>query len=304
MVQLSSWQLPGINLQQSNTSTNRPQLIMSEFNSASCGGVPAISDTFAVGSLWTVDYALQMASVGYSAAYLHTRERGITYNLFAPPEGPDGAAGAWVTGPPYYALVAAAEALHTPDGNGNIVVDLNINNSTKDKGVNVAGYGIYDSKGTTLQQFALFNYANVSTSGAVTTATFNLPASAFASSSGKNNVTVKYLSAQDAAEKINIAWGGQTLAGVGNGSFKDVTSSWAAPNKILDCTNGCTVEVPATALAVVFAGGANQVVTVKKPANTTNSTNNSALHSTPLFMSLSNSFVFILGGLIVSSILA
>lgn len=50
-------------------------MLMSEFNSASCGGIPGISDTFAVGALWSIDYALQLASVGYTAAYIHTREQ-------------------------------------------------------------------------------------------------------------------------------------------------------------------------------------------------------------------------------------
>jgi len=256
VVQLASWQQPGINIVQSNTSANHPQLIMSEFNSASCGGIPKISDTFAVGSLWTIDYALQMASVGYSAAYLHTRERGISYNLFAPPEGPNGGPGPWVTNPPYYALIATAEALQSTDG--SIVVDLNIGNSKTNQDATVAGYAVYDAKGTSVQQFVLFNYANVSSA----TTTFALPPSAF-QSGNKNTVAVKYLSAQDLHETTNIAWGGQTLAGVGNGTFKNDSSSWAVPTKNVDCSNGCSIEVPPTAMAVVFANGVSKVNTAQ-----------------------------------------
>ncbi|KAG6903473.1 hypothetical protein C0995_005496 [Termitomyces sp. Mi166 len=232
---------------------------MSEFNSASCGGVPTISDTFAVGTLWTVDYALQMAAVGYSAAYLHTRERGISYNLFAPPEGPNGNTGDWITNPPYYALIATAEALQTTDGVGSVVVDLNIANSKTDKRATVAGYAIYDSKGSTVEQFVLFNYANVSNfpDSSDVAATFALPAGAF-STTKKTGITVKFLSASGLAEKYNIAWGGQSLVAVGNGIFQDNNATWAIPNQQLDCTNGCSVNVPAAAMAVVFAGGVDK----------------------------------------------
>lgn len=247
---LAAWQQPGIQTTLGNTSTNRPQLIMSEFNSASCGGIPKISDTFAVGSLWTIDYALQMASVGYSAAYLHTRERGITYNLFAPPVGP--LDGTWVTNPPYYALVATAEALQTTGG-GSIVVDLNIAKSQTDLSATVAGYAVYESAGSQVEQFVLFNYANTSNS----LATFALPSTAFASN-GKN-VTVKYLSAKSLGEQVDISWGGETLAGVGNGVLNKTSASWATPNKALDCTNGCSVDVPPTSLAVVFVRGVNDL---------------------------------------------
>ncbi|KAG5648912.1 hypothetical protein DXG03_000261 [Asterophora parasitica] len=253
----------GIDLTQANTSSNRPQLIMSEFNSASCGGIPTISDTFAVGSLWTVDYALQMASNGYSAAYLHTRERGITYNLFSPPEGPNGNPGPWVTNPPFYALIATAEALHSADG--SIVVDLDIGNSKTNMDATTAGYAVYDASGTNVKQFVLFNYANASDA----TTTFALPKTAFSSGNNVSRVTVKYLSAQDLHEKTNIAWGGQTLAGVGNGVFKDdISSSWAVPNKEVDCANGCSIDVPPTAMAVVFAAGPNKItIQTRNPHN-------------------------------------
>ncbi|KAG6833919.1 hypothetical protein H0H87_007930 [Tephrocybe sp. NHM501043] len=245
-------------------------LIMSEFNSASCGGVPTVSDTFAVGSLWTIDYALQMASVGYTAAYLHTRERGISYNLFAPPDGPNGNPGDWVTSPPYYALVAAAEALQNTDGAGSVVVDLNIVNSKTDKKATAAGYAVYDSKGVNVQQFVLFNYANVSTfsNAAAATAKFALPASAFTSTK-KTDITVKFLSSSNLREKNNIAWGGQSLVGVGNGTFQDNNSPWVVPNQHLDCTNGCSLDVPANAMAVVFVAADSNVTTVQTKGNST-----------------------------------
>ncbi|KAG6883702.1 hypothetical protein C0993_004522 [Termitomyces sp. T159_Od127] len=271
VVGLTSWQSPAISLLRSNTSSNRLKLIMSEFNSASCGGVPTVSDTFAVGTLWTIDYALQMASVGYSAAYIHTRERGISYNLFTPPEGPDSIAENWVTNPPYYALIATAEALQTTDGGGGIVVDLNVANSTTDQKATVAGYAIYHSKGSIVEQFVLFNYANISNfpNTSAATATFALPASAFSNSSKNAGVLVKFLSASGLSEKFNISWGGQSLLGVGNGTLKNNSASWAVPNKQLDCTKGCSVDVPATAMAVVFVEGMNNVNSGSTPANGT-----------------------------------
>ncbi|KAG6821564.1 hypothetical protein H0H93_000073 [Arthromyces matolae] len=275
-VTLAAWQSPAISLLQSNTSANRPQLIMSEFNSASCGGIPTVSDTFAVGTLWTLDYSLQMAAAGYSAAYVHTRERGISYNLFTPPDAPNGSPGDWVTNPPYYAVVASAEALQTTDGTGGVVVDLNISNSITDKTATVAGYAVYDSNGANVEQFVLFNYANVSNfaTADAATATFALPASAFTNNK-KTGITVKFLSAASLTEKYNIAWGGQSLVNVGDGVLQNVTASWAVPNQELDCTNGCSVNVPAAAMAVVFAGGTAKVNTVNPTTNTTASSQNS-----------------------------
>jgi hypothetical protein len=52
--------------------------------------------TSAVGVL---DYSMQLATVGFSAAYVHEREPGITYNVFEAPKGPAGTQGNWTTNP-------------------------------------------------------------------------------------------------------------------------------------------------------------------------------------------------------------
>ncbi|TFK43725.1 glycoside hydrolase family 79 protein [Crucibulum laeve] len=244
VVTLGAWQRSGIALARS---ASKP-VVMSEFNSASCGGIPKISDTFGVGTLWTVDYTLQLASVGYTTAYLHTRERGISYNLFAPPAGPNGGPGAWTTNPPYYALLATTEILKS--ANGGIVVDLNLAQSKTDLNAKVAGYAVYDSGNFTVQQIALFNYANTTSA----TSTFTLPSSVFATNA-KSSVIVKYLTSPSMNESTNIAWGGQTLAGVSDGQLVSSSSSWVKANDKLNCSNGCTVTVPGTTLAVVFASG-------------------------------------------------
>jgi len=214
-------------------------VIMSEFNSVSCGGVPNISDTFGVGSLWTIDYALQLASVGYTAAHLHTRERGVTYNIVAPPEDLNSP---WTTGATYYSLLATAEILHS--ANGSIVVDLNIGQSMSNPSATVGGYAIYDASGSQLLQVVLFNFA---TSG---TAQFALSSDTFPSKT--DNLTVKYLTAPTADEKTNISWGGQTLAGAGNGQL---IASDTSPNQEISCSKGCMVNVSAPGMALIFANG-------------------------------------------------
>lgn len=226
---------------------------MDEFNSASCGGIPGISDTFGVGSLWTADYALQMASVGYSAAYLHTREAGISYNLFAPPNGST----SWTTNPPYYALLAVAEALQSP--NGSIVVDLNLSNSMSDYNATVSGYSIYNAQNSSIQRIVLFNYAN-------TSAAFTFPAN---TSESQTNMTIKYLAAPSVTEKTQISWGGETLAGVGDGILASSSSSTA--NVVMDCTKGCTVDVPGPAMAVLLVAPTLNTDTVSKTTSTKSS---------------------------------
>ena len=263
---LAAWQESGIKQVISGTSSSKPKVIMSEFNSASCGGVPDVSDTFAVGSLWTVDYALQMASIGYSAAYIHTREQGVTYNIFSPPNGPNGEPGSWTTHPPYYGLLVTAEALGSE--NGSIVTDLNVQQSMTDLGASVSGYAVYDAGDSTVQQLVLFNYANVSSSHN-SSAIFAVPADVF---NEKKTVTVKYLQAQDLQETTNIAWGGQTFVNVGDGKPVSTNASWAPVNAEVDCSKGCLINVPGPGLAVIFANVPSAPTNTSTGSNSTTST--------------------------------
>jgi hypothetical protein len=238
-VQLSKWQTSGVSIaNQASDGQQNLRMIMSEFNSVSCGGVPGISDTFAVGSMWTVDYTLQLASVGYGAAFVHTRERGISYNVFASPN--DTSASQWTINPPFYALLVASEAMQS--NNGSYVVDLNADNSTSNPNATLAAYGIYE-QGQSIRQLVLFNYDT-------SPSTFTVP------SSGSKNTLVRYLSSSGSGEKTNIAWGGQTYAGTGDGKIVKSDASWAAADTTVDCTNGCDVNVPAPGIAVVFLAGA------------------------------------------------
>ncbi|KAJ7226050.1 hypothetical protein GGX14DRAFT_423589 [Mycena pura] len=244
VVTLAQWQKPGIDYLLSQ-SGDRPQLINSEFNSASCGGVP-FSPSFGVGSLWSVDYALQMATVGYTQAYLHTREAGISYNLLAPPSGPPGSPGPWTTNSPYYSLLTVAEALRTE--HGAIVADLNLGGSMTNPAATTSAYAVYNADNKTVSRLALFNWAN-------TTTQFVLPASVFNS---EGTALVKFLAAATPEEETNISWGGETWGpGVSDGK-STLTPDWAVPNQNLTgcAKDGCTFTAPGPSLAMVFLDNA------------------------------------------------
>ncbi|KAJ6626943.1 hypothetical protein B0H10DRAFT_2185570 [Mycena sp. CBHHK59/15] len=259
VVKLATWQKPGIDYLLSQPDP-RPELTLSEFNSASCGGIPGLSDTFAVGSLWSIDYALQLASVGYDSIFIHTREQGISYNLLSPPAGVAGAPGAWTTNPPYYSLLVMAEALLTDKG--GIVMDLNLGNSMTDVTASSSAYAVYNAGNHTVSRLMIFNYGNTSTE-------FSLPASVFSASS---TALVKFLAAATPSEKTDISWGGETWGpGVADGKTT-LSPSWAVPNQNLTgCSNGCSFTAPGPSLSVVFLDNAqSSTIIVPTPTNPSN----------------------------------
>ncbi|KAG7450715.1 glycoside hydrolase family 79 protein [Guyanagaster necrorhizus] len=239
-VALAGWQQHGIDIVVSNTSAGHPRLVMSEFNSASCGGIANISDTFAVGSLWTLDYALQMAAIGYSAVYIHTREKGVFYNLIDPPNRTL-SGDTWTTNPPFYAVLVLPEILQSD--NGSIVVDLNLEGSMTSNST-VAGYAVYDAGSLSASRLVLFNYDNSSVE-------FSLENSA------SGQPSIKYLASSDITEKRNIAWGEESFVGTSDGKAVNVTRdtdgfSWLPSSGNFDCSGNCAVEVPGPSLAVVY----------------------------------------------------
>ena len=245
-VNLAQWQQPGLQYISSMPAAQRQPVLMDEFNSASCGGVPE-SNMFGVG-LWTADYALQMASVGYQGAYLHTREPGVSYNIFDPPHTNAGGPGAWTTNTNFYAMLAVTEALQNT--NGSRVVDLNVDSSVTDYSAVHAGYAIYDQSTAHVHTLALFNYANASAAST----DFDLPAAFFAGAADSGAVLVRYLSAPSATETTNVTWGNITYAGVTDGVPVAATATqWA--DKTYACASGCTVQVPGPGMAVVFVAG-------------------------------------------------
>lgn len=249
-VHLAQWQEAGLQRMASLPADQRKPVIMDEFNSASCGGIPE-SNMFGI-ALWTADYALQMAAVGYSGAYIHTRENGVTYNLFDPPQGPAGGAGVWTTNANFYAVLAVTEALQNTKGSK--VVDLNLNNSVNDYAAINAGYAVYDASSSHVQTLVLFNYANMSAQAS----DYTIPASMFTGAADSANVMVRYLVAPTATETTNITWGNLTYAHVADGRLVEAQTSW--PDKTYSCAQGCTVQVPGPGMAVVFIGGAPQTI--------------------------------------------
>jgi hypothetical protein len=173
VVSLAQWQLSDL----PTVALPRP-IVMSEFNTAACGGIPGISDTY-TSALWVVDYTLQLASVGYEAAYIHTREESSVYSMFYSEEVETSsttgrryvASREYITRPGYYALPIIKEAL-TPfyrreevgDGWGVAVKDLNLHSRNR----TAAGYALYDrdpwssqesrNASTGADRLVLFNY--------------------------------------------------------------------------------------------------------------------------------------------------
>lgn len=240
-VSLAQWQGHGIQIINAAPAASRKPILMDEFNTASCGGIPNISDTFA-SSLWSADYALQLASVGYSGAYLHTREPGVTYNIFNPPVTPSDS---WSVGPGYYSMLAVAEALQ-PATNGSVVVDLNIEGSMSNAKIDVAGYAIYDVSTSHVSSLVLFNFAN--DSGAPTS--FTIDPAFFNPASG--HTSIRYMTAPSVNEKTNISWGAQTYANTGDGNPVPSSTQWT--DQSVSCGSGCTVQIPGPGLALLTVG--------------------------------------------------
>ncbi|KAJ6573993.1 glycoside hydrolase family 79 protein [Mycena vulgaris] len=294
VVTLAEWQKPGIDFLLEQPAANRPLLMNSEFNSASCGGVP-FSPSFAVGSMWSIDYALQMASVGYNQAFIHTREAGIPYNLLAPPPGPSGSAGAWTTNAPYYSLLVMAEGLLADDG--AIVADLDLGSSKTNAQATSSAYAVYNSGNKTVTRVIIFNYGNSSQE-------FELPGSVFAAS---GNALVKFLSAATPGETTQISWGGETWgAGVADGK-STTRPSWAVPNQNLTgCTSGCSFTAPGPSVSMVFLDNAQAsvITTPSTTANTSTPTDKSGAGGASGAMTIHASLTTVFGALLSLASLA
>ncbi|THH08056.1 hypothetical protein EW146_g9112 [Bondarzewia mesenterica] len=203
-------------------------VLVTEYNTVSCGGSPTISPTFAA-SLWAVDAGLQFGASNMSAAYLHTREYGITYNLFDPPSDTSTEPN-WRTGSPYYSTLVLAETISP---NGSIIVDLNVDNSTTNVSSHVAGYGIYDNGGTAQGKLVLINYSND------TEHNFTL------STNITHALGLRVLSAPSVNEQTEISWAGQTVRW--NGELDGVQTT-----SYLECQDGCTITVPGPGLVLAL----------------------------------------------------
>ncbi|BEJ01656.1 hypothetical protein CcaverHIS631_0603380 [Cutaneotrichosporon cavernicola] len=84
------------------------EMLMLEFNTASCGGFPGLSDSFGA-AMWVADWAFQLAWANFSTALMHVGGQNVYYNPFTPP--PFNAIGKqWTTGSIYYSTLVVAEA--------------------------------------------------------------------------------------------------------------------------------------------------------------------------------------------------
>ena len=184
-----------------------------------------------------MDYALQLASVGYSGAFIHTRERGVSYNLFDPPPNGDESAG-WTTGSTYYALLPVAEALSSSSKNGSYIKDMEImDNSGKNFS---AGYGVYDANTHLPTSLVVLNYADAGNQSA----SFNISLDG-----GKQTLLLRTLAAPKLSEMSNISWGGETFLNVKDA--KMVSSNFAEDQQIV-CDASCEFEVQSPGAAVLF----------------------------------------------------
>nr|AEM76790.1 putative glycoside hydrolase [Armillaria mellea] len=202
-------------------------VLLTEYNTVSCGGTN-ISSTFAA-ALWLIDAGLKSAERGFSGAYIHTREAGIQYNLFDPPTS---TSSGWITGAPYYAALFLAE---TFSASGNMIVDLNLNDSLHNPSATSAAYGVYDA-GSTRGKIVLLNLSEQGDEQV-----YAIPANMTAS------LHYRLLLAPSVLETSNISWAGQTVGGLGQLDGNQDTF-------YLDCIDGCTVDVPGAGAALVILG--------------------------------------------------
>ncbi|KAF9458514.1 glycoside hydrolase family 79 protein [Collybia nuda] len=210
--------------------------IMFETNTATCGGLPGISDSFGA-ALWALDYGFTMAATNFSGALLHVGGQNVYYNPFTAPPTNQTAFNQWTVGAVYYSVLIVAEAFGM--SNTSQIVD------TSNNGIFTPSYAIYD--GGILSKVALFNF-NDDPSGAsdivatVTVAGGTVPAS----------VKVKYFAASSVSVKTNLTWAGQTL---GNKFQVDGRMKGELDVITIPCDqsiNACGIPVRAPGFALVF----------------------------------------------------
>ena len=82
---------------------NGKPLILFETNTASCSGFVGISDAF-VAALWSVDWAMTLASSNFSSALFHVGGQQASYNPFTPPPTNQSHFRQWTVGPVYASI--------------------------------------------------------------------------------------------------------------------------------------------------------------------------------------------------------
>ncbi|KAI9277929.1 glycoside hydrolase superfamily [Umbelopsis sp. AD052] len=199
------------------------QLIMGETNTAACGGIPGVSDTF-VSALWAVDWILYLASIGFSSVSLQIGGKTTLYN---PMYNIDSA---WEVAPIYYSSLAISEAVGKDKQAQFENIDLG--SST------LSSYGVFHDNA--------FKYAVLLNTDINQDATYILKGGW---SSMPSEVKVKRLLASNYEEKQNITWGGQTFSGSFDGQLKGDLKL-----ETIKCdVDSCTIKLPPTSVAFVGA---------------------------------------------------
>jgi hypothetical protein len=125
-------------------------IAMAETNSASCGGMPGVSNAFA-SALWGLDYAFSLATDGFVNVAFHTSYRPSGGSSYNPVDtyGRQDAAGRWryrnVAEPLYYAMYLFAR--HAAGGH---LVDAAV-----ESGANVRAYAVTRCTGCAVEVFVL-----------------------------------------------------------------------------------------------------------------------------------------------------
>ncbi|KAF8079214.1 glycoside hydrolase family 79 protein [Lyophyllum atratum] len=206
--------------------------IMFETNTATCGGLPGISDSFGA-ALWAIDYGLTMAATNFSGALLHVGGQNVYYNVTPPTN--QTAFNQWTVGAIYYSVLIVAEIF----GKSNVsqIVD------TSNNGIYTPSYAIYDNG--VLSKVALLNFIDDSTGahdimGTITVNGGQVP----------SEVHVKYFEASSVSVKRNITWAGQTF---GNKYEVDGRLKGEVNITKIPCNhNLCHIPLKAPSFALVF----------------------------------------------------
>ncbi|KXN82401.1 hypothetical protein AN958_02606 [Leucoagaricus sp. SymC.cos] len=231
--------------------------IMFETNTASCGGFPGISNSYAA-ALWAMDYGFQMAYSNFSNALLHFGGQNVYYNPFTAPPTNQSTFHQWTVGPIYYSVLVLAEAFGK--SNTSQIVDL-----TGAIGSEFTpAYAIYENG--QLSKAALFNFVD-DQQGTQGTADLNVTLSV-AGAGVPQSVKVKYLEAKSVSSTQNITWAGQTL-----GNKFEVDGRFKGDLNVVDIpcdttNNACTIPVKSPGFALVFFDSNNEFVTLGQASET------------------------------------
>ncbi|TBU40508.1 hypothetical protein BD309DRAFT_967384 [Dichomitus squalens] len=240
------------------------EFMMFETNTASCGGFPGVSDSFASG-LWAVDYGLQMAFSNFTGALLHVGGQNVSYNPFTPPPTNLSLFESWTVGPVMYATLFVAEALGT--SNTSRVVDLHANHGNEF----TPAYAIYENDA--LARIAPVNFMNEQDGAGSYNVTISVGGDTVAEADATPpQVQVKFLLAPTVSEKDQITWANQTFGGrfaadgrlSGTEVIQTVSCDQAA--------NSCVISVPAPGAALVFLSSGAQASENPKVTHTYSTT--------------------------------